>query len=155
MWRGPAAGLNNNRESNRTGTVHPSDVSERLLLLFRVLTRSMSMLLVFHTLARSLMEMGNVTVLTTMCFLIFAILGVRRPVWSPRRLQCPVPQFEQAILAGFPPALWCVTNLWTQVQLFAGMFYSCTDTSVANQVWHGSLLGCMGIQAGLLVMTQL
>jgi hypothetical protein len=47
-------------------------------LLCRVLTRSMSMLLVFHTLTRSLMEMGNVTVLCALCFLIFAILGVRR-----------------------------------------------------------------------------
>jgi hypothetical protein len=46
------------------------------VLLSRVLTRSVSMLLVFHTLTRSLMEMGNVTVLCALCFLIFAILGV-------------------------------------------------------------------------------
>ncbi|PRW21007.1 voltage-gated ion channel superfamily [Chlorella sorokiniana] len=43
----------------------------------RVLTRSQSMLMVFHTLIRSLAEMANVTVLAGMVFLIFSILGVQ------------------------------------------------------------------------------
>lgn len=43
----------------------------------RMLTRSQSMLMVFHTLVRSLAAMGNVTVLAGMVFLIFAILGVQ------------------------------------------------------------------------------
>ncbi|GAB4819675.1 hypothetical protein N2152v2_006721 [Parachlorella kessleri] len=49
----------------------------RAIKPLRVLTRSVSMLLVFHTLTRSLMAMGNVTVLCALCFLIFAILGVQ------------------------------------------------------------------------------
>ncbi|KAL4420689.1 hypothetical protein ABPG75_010345 [Micractinium tetrahymenae] len=43
----------------------------------RMLSRSQSMLMVFHTLVRSLAAMGNVTVLAGMVFLIFAILGVQ------------------------------------------------------------------------------
>ncbi|PSC71712.1 voltage-gated ion channel superfamily isoform A [Micractinium conductrix] len=43
----------------------------------RMLTRSRSMLMVFHTLVRSLAAMGNVTVLAGLVFLIFAILGVQ------------------------------------------------------------------------------